>query len=156
MLVLFLGVRPKIVRMVIAGVVAWIAGVFLGFVVGDFLISIPIAFTDFYPGVGFGDGYCVIMMGIIYGGVFGAITFGRKSILLFAFVCGIVAIPAALFLEAMYPGMGSSTEAYLKHLFSIFGDLDIYFLMVNLAFGVGAGLSIGLYRLLISRKNTSE
>lgn len=155
LLALFLQMRPKI-RMVIAGVVAWLVGVILGIEVGTFLIRLPISFFDFYPAPGFGDGYCVILMGAIIGGILGGIVFGKKSILLFSFVCGIVAIPFALINETMMPGTVSSAEAWLKHTLSIFGDVDIYFLVINFAFGIGAGLSIGLYRLLSSKKSTRE
>ena len=148
LLALFLRLRPKIVRIVIAGVVAWLVGVILGIELGTFFIRLPIAFIEYYPAPGFGDGYCVIMMGIIFGIVFGAIVFGRKSILLFALVCGIVAIPSALINETMMPGTISPFEAWLKHTLSIFGDVDIYFLMINLAFGIGAGLSIGIWKML--------
>ena len=156
LLAVFLQMRNKIIRMVIAGVVAWLVGVILGIEAGTFLIRLPISFFDFYPAPGFGDGYCVILMGVIFGGILGGIVFGKKSILLFSFVCGIVAIPFALINETMMPGTVSSAEAWLKHTLSIFGDVDIYFLVINFAFGIGAGLSIGLYRLLSSKKNISE
>jgi Na+/citrate or Na+/malate symporter len=48
LLALFFRMRQKIIRMVIAGVVAWPLGVILGMLIGLSLIRIPIAFLDFW------------------------------------------------------------------------------------------------------------
>ena len=85
----------------------------------------------------------IILMGIVVGVIFGAIVYGRKSIWLFSAVCGAASIPSGLLVRAM--NSRYYVKVLLSNLFQIFGKIDLNFLTIITGFGVGIGLSIGLY-----------
>lgn len=153
LLALFLRMRQKVGRMALAGVAAWPAGFLGGIALVDFVLGLLTSFYDFYPGPGYGDGFCDILAGFIFGAVFGAIVFGRKSILLFSVVCGVVSITLGLLNEALQPWGWYRMLAgtFLEHI-----GINMYTLMVSLSCGIGAGLSIGLYKMLTKRNDEEQ
>ncbi|WP_185750830.1 hypothetical protein [Clostridium sp. KNHs214] len=64
------------------------------------------------------DIIAIILMGSVFGVVFGAMVYRRKSILLFSVVCGIVYIPFGLLVRAMNSGHWIKVwlENFLRHL----------------------------------------
>jgi hypothetical protein len=90
-------------------------------------------------------------MGIVFGILFGALFYGRKSIKLFSITCGIVAVPYALLVNAMNSGHWIRT--WLENLFAVFGKIDLNLLAIVLAFGTGIGLCIGLYNKSIKEQH---
>lgn len=139
---IFLPVRQKISRMAIAGIVAVPIGIFLSFILAE-------GFSSLFTSMGnsnIPDIIAIIFMGIIFGAVFGAIIYGRKSLWLFSMVCGTVSIPFGLLVGAM--NSGHYVKVWLENLFKVFGKIDLNFLVIIIAFGIGIGLSIGLYNIL--------
>lgn len=82
-------------------------------------------------------------MGIIFGVIFGAIVYGRKSIRLFSVACGAASIPFGFLVGAM--NSGHWIKVWLENMFQIYGKIDLNFLAIIMEFGIGVGLSIGLY-----------
>lgn len=85
----------------------------------------------------------IILMGVAFGIIFGAVVYGRKSLRLFAVTCGIASIPCGLLIAAM--NSGYYIKVFLGNLFQVFGNIDLNFLVIIIGFGVGAGLSLELY-----------
>jgi len=143
----FLRMGKKIGRMAISSTVALPIG-FLGsfmlveVLVGGFGLLFPSVAADL-GNTGIADVGAIILMGIVFGILFGAMFYGRKSIKLFSVICGIVAVPFALLVNAMNSGHWIKT--WLENLFVVFGKIDMNLLAVVMAFGSGIGLCIGLY-----------
>lgn len=139
---LFLSMRQKIIKMAIAGIIAAPIGLFTSFILAE-------GFSSLIPSIGntnIPDIIAIIFMGTIFGAVFGAIIYGRKSLWLFSVVCGTVSIPFGLLVGAM--NSGHYVKVWLENLFKVFGKIDLNFLAIIMAFGIGIGLSIGLYNIL--------
>lgn len=67
---------------------------------------------------------------------------------------GIVSIPFGLLVGSM--NSGHWIKMWLENLFKIFGKIDLNFLTVIIEFGIGIGLSIGLYSMLKRRSTDSS
>ena len=144
-LALFLKMRQKIGRMILACIVAWLISYFTGNTFIDFIYQL--FFTSFhilYEVRGLFDTYIFILMGVVFVTTFGAIVFGQKSVLLFAVTGGIISIPF------VFINMGF-IDIWLKRLVLIFDKTEIpLLLMFNMSFGISVGLSIGLYKMFIN------
>jgi len=143
----FLRMGKKIGRMVISSAVASLVG-FLGSfmlvegLVGGFGLLFPSVASNF-EGNGIADIGAIILMGIVFGILFGEMFYGRKSIKLFSITCGIAAVPYSLLVNAM--NSGHWIRSWLENFFAVFGKIDVNLLAIVMAFGTGVGLCIGLY-----------
>jgi hypothetical protein len=95
----------------------------------------------------------IIFMGIICGAIFGATIYGRKSILTFSAVCGLVSFSFGILVG--FFNSGHPIKATFENLFAVFGPIDLNFLAIITSFGVGIGLSIGLFSML-KQKSTEK
>ena len=134
-------------RMTLAGLIAVPIGLLGSFIlveglVGGFGLLFP-SIAAHFENTGIGDIIAIILMGIMFGVIFGAIVYGRRSIRLFSVVCGAVSIPFGLLVGAM--NSGHWIKVWLENMFIIFGEIDLNFLAIIMEFGIGVGLSIGLY-----------
>lgn len=142
-------------RMTIAGLIAVPIGLLGSFVlvegfVGGFGLLFPSVASSFEN---IGNIIAIILMGVVFGAIFGAIVYDRNSIRLFSLVCGLTSIPFGFLVGAM--NSGHWTKIWLQNVFKIFGEIDINFLVIMIEFGIGAGLSIGLYN-VSKRKDTTS
>jgi len=139
--------QKMIGRMTIACLIAVPIGLLGSFIlveglVGGFGLLFP-SVAAYFENTSIADIIAIILMGIIFGVIFGAIVYGRKSIRLFSVACGAVSIPFGFLVGAM--NSGHWIKVWLGNMFQIFGNIDLNFLIIITAFGVGVGLSIGLY-----------
>lgn len=144
-----LGMKGKVFKMAFASSIAWFVGLLLSIQLSDFVFAIYSMITDYCFAPGDGDGITEILAGVLSGVTFGAIVFGRKSIIIFGFVCGILTIPLGLLVNNLEPW-----DFYYIMLGGAFWEsigLDLYLLLSTLSFGFGIGLSIGLYELLTQK-----
>ncbi len=144
---LFRWKHKMIGRMTIAGLIAVPIGFLGSFMLAEGLVGgldflFP-SLADYFGSTGIADVIAIILMGIVVGVIFGAIVYGRKSIWLFSAVCGAASIPSGLLVRAM--NSRYYVKVLLSNLFQIFGKIDLNFLTIITGFGVGIGLSIGLY-----------
>lgn len=146
---LFLRMGQKISRMAIAGIIAVPMGLFISFLLVEGFGSLFPSIGAYFENSNIPDIIAIILMGMTFGGVFGAIIYGRKSIWLFSVVCGIVSFPFGLLIAAMNSGYG--IKVWLENLFMVFGKIDLNFLAIIISLGIGIGLSIGLYNILKTR-----
>lgn len=143
---LFLQMGQKIIRLVIAGIIAMPIGLVISFfIVEGFGLLFP-SIGAYFENSSIPDIIAVILMGITFGAVFGVMIYGRKSIWLFSVVCGIVSIPFGILVSAMNSGW--RVKFSLENLIGIFGKIDLNFLAIIISLGIGIGLSIGLYNIL--------
>ncbi len=133
--------RYKIGKMTIAGVVAVPVGFWTSFALGYVISEIPVIANSNVPA----DFWAVILMGAMVGSLFGAIIYGRKSIWIFAAVGSVLCIGLGSFVVARNQGR-------FDNLFSSLGIPCPDMLPFILAFGIGIGLSIGLYEMLKQRR----
>jgi len=145
LLSLLLKMHKKISRMIIAGIIGMPIGLILSF----FLVE---GFGALFPSIGgnfenssIPDIIAIMLMGIIFGAVFGAINYGRKSIRLFSIVCGVVSIPSGLLVAALNSGF--FLKVWPASLTDILVKIDLNFLAITISIGIGTGLSIGLYNM---------
>lgn len=143
---IFLMKRYKIRKMMLAGFFAvpigfWGAFILVGGV--DLLFSL-IGVNSENPNIyGIGNIIGIILMGLICGAIFGAKIYGRKAIWLYSVVCGIVAFPFGVLVglfNAEHP-----IKATFENLLAVLGPINLNFLAIITSFGVGVGLSIGLF-----------
>lgn len=143
-------------RMTIAGSVAALFGIIGAFIlvesIGGGLGLLFPSVVDYFESNGIADIIAIILMGILFGVIFSAIVYGRKSIGLFSIVCGTVSIPFGLLVRAMNSGYW--IKVWLENLFKIFGEIDLNFLAIIMEFGIG--ISIGIYIMSKQRSNESE
>lgn len=136
----------KIEKIALAGFVA----VPIGFW-GAFLLAGGLDFIFLLAGVNSEDPtissrvnvLAIIFMGIICGMIFGAILYGRKSIWLFAAVCGVISFPCGILVGLF--NSGHPIKATLETVLAVFGPIDLNLLTIITSFGIGIGFSIGLY-----------
>lgn len=143
---LFLRMRQKIGRMIIAGIIGMPIGLMISFLIVEGIGSLFPSLGAYFENSAIPDISAIVLMGIIFGAVFGAMVYGRKTILLFSIVCGTVSIPFGLLVGAM--NSGHWIKVWLENLFEAFGKIDLNFLTIIFSFGIGIGLSIGLYNIL--------
>lgn len=146
---LFLRMGQKISRMAIGGIIAVPMGLFISFLLVEGFGSLFPSIGAYFENSSIPDIIAVILMGITFGAVLGAIIYGRKSIWLFSVVCGIVSFPFGLLVAAMNSGYG--IKVWLENLLVVFGKIDLNFLAIIISLGIGIGLSIGLYNILKTR-----
>lgn len=146
---LFLRMHQKIIRMAIGGIIGMPIGLVMSFLlVGGFGSLLP-SIGAYLENTGIPDIIAIALMGIIFGSVFGAMIYGRKSIWLFSIVCGTVSIPFGLFVVAM--NLGCSLKSWPDNLSEVFGKIDLNFLAISISLGIGTALSIGLYNIIKQR-----
>lgn len=143
---LFLQMRQKIIRLVIAGIIAMPVGLIISFLIVEGFGSLFPSIGAYFENSSIPDIIAIILMGITFGAVFGSMIYGRKSIWLFSVVCGTVSIPFGLLVGAM--NSGCWIKVYLENLLEVFGKIDLNFLAIIISLGIGIGLSIGLYNIL--------
>lgn len=88
----------------------------------------------------------ITLQGLICGAIFGGIIYGRKSIRVFSVICGMVSLPFGILVSLF--NSGHPIKATLENLLGVFGILDLNFLAIMMSFGIGIGLSIGLFSML--------
>lgn len=142
-------------RMTIAGLIAVPIGLLGTFIlvegiVGGFGLLFP-SVAAYFENTSIADIIAIILMGIIFGVLYGAIVYGRKSIRLFSVVCGTISIPFGILVGAM--NSGHWIRVWLENMFNVFGKIDLNFLAIIMEFGIGIGLSIGLYSILKQRNS---
>lgn len=142
---LLLRKQQNIGRMTIAGVVAIPVGFWVSFALGEAISEIPFIANAHIP-----DIWAFILMGAMVCALFGAIIYGRKSIWLFAVVGGVLSIALGFFVDALNWGR-------FDNLLNILGMPRPNLLPFIVSFGIGIGLSIGLYEMLKQcRANSSS
>jgi hypothetical protein len=152
LLSVFLGKLKTIGKITLASLVAVPIAFWTSFILAEGLFSIPFIHT-FFENPNVPDIIAIIFMGIICGAIFGAIIYGRKTIWIFSAVCGIVSLPFGMLVglfNAWHP-----IKATFENLLAVFGPIDLNFLTIITSFGVGVGLSIGLFNML-KQKSTDE
>lgn len=138
--------KPKMIgKMALAGLVAIPVGFWSSFISAEALFSIPFIHT-FFENPHIPDIIAIIFMGIICGAIFGAIIYGRKAIWMFSVVCGVVSFPFGVLVGLF--NAGHPIRATFENLLVVFGPVDLNFLAIITSFGVGIGLSIGLFNVL--------
>ena len=145
---IFLGRLKMIGKMTLAGLVAIPVGFWASFSLAEAIFSIPFI-HGFFENPNTPDIIGITFMGILCGAIFGAIVYGRKSIQLFSVVCGASSIPFGLLVGAM--NSGHWIKIWLIKLHYVCGIIDLNFLAMFIEFGVGIGLSIGLYSMFKKR-----
>jgi hypothetical protein len=143
---LFLRRYQKIIRLVIAGIIAMPVGLVISFLIVEGFGSLFPSIGTYFENSSIPDIIAIILMGITFGAIFGLTIYGRKSIWLFSVVCGTVSIPFGLLVGAM--NSGCWIKVYLENLLKVFGKIDLNFLAIIISLGIGIGLSIGLYNIL--------
>jgi len=135
----------KISSMTIASII----GMTIGLIISFFLVE---GFGTLFPSIGayfensfIPDIVAIMLMGITFGAVFGAINYGRKSIWLFSIVCGVSSIPSGLVVAAL--NSGYFLKVWPESLTDILVKIDLNFLAITISIGIGTGLSIGLYNI---------
>lgn len=144
LLSLFLRMPKKMARMVIACVIGLPLGLLLSFMLVEGIGSLLSVGVSAMGNASMGDVTAIVVMGIIFGAVFGAIVFDVKAIWQFSVVCGVMAIPFGLLVTAMNSGFWM--KDWLGNLFGFWGNIDVNLLVILVSLGIGTGLSIGLFR----------
>lgn len=93
----------------------------------------------------------IIFMGIICGAIFGGFIYGRKSIWIFSVVCGMTSFPFGILVGLF--NSGHPLKVAFENLLAVFGPIDLNFLAIIMSFGIGIGLSIGLFNMLQQKKS---
>lgn len=150
---LFLRKRQKIGKMTISGIVAVPVGFWSAFILAagvDFLFSI-IGVNSENPNISdISNIIGIILMGTICGAIFGAILYGCRSVRIFAVTGATASFPFGVLVGAL--NSGHWIKGWLESLLAVFGKIDLNLLAIIMSFGIGIGLSIGLYEIL-KRKN---
>jgi len=127
-------------RFTLAGVIAVSVG-FLGtFIICEGIFSLIGMLTDVFSGR-LENIISIGLMGVVFGIIFSLIVYGKKALVLFAVVCGIIELPCIYLVETIY------LIKPLENLISKYGLVDINLLFIVLGFGIGAGVSIGLFKI---------
>lgn len=127
-------------RFMLAGVIAVSVG-FLGtFIICEGIFSLIGMLTDVFSGR-LENIISIGLMGVVFGIIFSLIVYGKKALILFAVVCGIIELQCIYLSETIY------LIKPLENLISKYGLVDINLLFIVLGFGIGAGVSIGLFKI---------
>lgn len=146
---IFLMKQHNIRKMLLAGFVAVPIGFWGAFILAggvDLLFSLFGVSSENPCISGIGNIVAIIFMGVICGAIFGAIINGRKAIWLFSIVCGVVCFPFGILVG--FFNSGHPIKTTFGDLLVVFGPIDLNFLAIITSFGIGIGLSIGLYEKL--------
>lgn len=139
LLAVFIRKWNQIGRFTLAGVISVSVG-FLGtFIICEGIFSLIGMFTNVFSGR-IANVISISLMGVVFGIIFSLIIYGKKALLLFAVVCGVIEIPCIFLAEKVY-----SIEP-LNNLITKYGLVDVNLLFIVLGFGIGAGFSIGLLK----------
>lgn len=141
----FLGKLKMIGKMALAGLIAVPVGFWSAFILAEALFSIPFI-NAFSKNPQVANIIAITFMGIIYGGIFGAIIYGRKAVWIFSAVCGMVSCPFGILVG--FFNSGHPIKVTFENLLAVFGPIDLNFLAIITSFGVGIGLSNGLFCML--------
>lgn len=158
---LFLGIflmnYHEIPKIVLAGLIAVPIGFWGAFILAggaDLLLSL-IAVSIENPNIyNIENIIGIIFMGIICGGISGAIIYGRKAIWMFSAVCGIVSFPFGILVGLF--NAGHQIKATFENLLAVIGPIDLNFLAIITSFGIGIGLSISLFSMLKQNSTGKE
>lgn len=153
---IFLLKQHKIRKMMLAGFMAVPIGFWSAFILagGVDLLLLLFGVNPENPGIyGISNIIGITVQGLICGAIFGAIIYGRKSIWTFSAVCGIVSFPFGILVG--FFNSGHPIKATFESLFAVFGLIDLNFLAIITSFGIGIGLSIGLFSML-KQKSTEK
>lgn len=145
---IFLHQHHKIGKMALAGTLAVPAGFWGAFMLAggvDFLYSLIYVNSENPNVSGIANVIAIMFMGLLCGAIFGAILYGRKSIGLFSAVGGLISLPFGLLVGLF--NSGHPIRVLFENLFAVLGPVDLNFLAIMTSFGIGIGLSIGLYDL---------
>jgi len=157
---LFLGIfllkHHMVAKLALAGLIAVPIGFWGAFILAgavDLLFSLAGVNTENPQIYNIENIIGIIFMGIICGAFFGGVIYGLKSIGVFSAVCGMVSFPFGILVG--FFNSGDPIKAKFENLLDVFGTLDLNFLAIVTSFGVGIGLSIGLYSLLKRKQKNS-
>ena len=153
---IFLFKQHKIRKITLAGFIAVPVGFWGAFILAggaDLLFSLIGVNTENSNIYNIENIIGIIFMGIICGAIFGGLIYGRKSIWLFSSVCGLVSFPFGILVG--FFNSGHPIKAVIENLLTVFGPIDLNFLAIITSFGIGIGLSIGLFSML-NKKNTEN
>lgn len=157
---LFLGIflikQHKIRKIMLAGFIAVPVGFWGAFILAggaDLLFSLIGVNTENPNIYNIENIIGIIFMGIICGAISGTIIYGRKAIGLFSAVCGVVSFPFGILVG--FFNSEHLIKATFENLFAVLGPIDLNFLAIITSFGIGIGLSIGLFSML-NKKNTEN
>lgn len=127
-------------RFTLAAVIAVSVG-FLGtFVLCEGIFSLIGMFTDIFAGQ-IENIISISLMGVVFGIIFSMVVYGKKALVLFAVVCGIIELPCIYLADKVY------FIEPLKNLITKFGLVDVNLLFIVLGFGIDTGVSIGLIKI---------
>jgi hypothetical protein len=133
---------PDIKKFIITGLAAMPIAMLLTFLIaGLFELILPAA-ASYLDKTWFSDIMAVCLMGMFFGGICGAVLYGRRKIGLFILVCGIVCIPFGYLVAAM--NAQYINQYWLTRRFAMLGFADLNFLAIMSSLGLGVGLSIGI------------
>lgn len=156
LLAVFLGMFKMIGKMTLAGLASVPVGFWSAFILAggvDLLLSLIGVNTRNLNIYNIENIIGIIFMGIICGAIFGAIAYGRKSIWMFSAVCGMVSFLFGILVS--FFNSGHPIKASFENLFAVLGPIDLNFLAIITSFGIGIGLSIGLFSML-KQKSTRK
>lgn len=132
----------NICRFTLGAVIAVSVG-FLGtFVLCEGIFSLIGMFTDIFAGQ-IENIISISLMGVVFGIIFSMIVYGKKALVFFAVVCGIIELPCIYLADKVY------FIEPLKNLITKFGLVDVNLLFIVLGFGIGTGVSIGLIKISV-------
>lgn len=129
-------------RMILAGTAGMLAGM-----IGPFLVVmaaallIPSSQTPAPPR--WGDVLVMVSNGVFFGGLFGWLAFGKKTLLSYMILSGLAALPFGLLTSLV--NANPFWKLYLSSIHPVFGQLDLSFLFGSAALGTGAGLCTAVY-----------
>lgn len=153
---IFLFKRHKIQKIMLAGFIAVPVGFWGAFILAggaDLLFSLIGVNTENPNIYNIENIIGIIFMGIICGAIFGAIIYGRKAIRVFSAVCGVVSFPFGILVGLF--NSGHPIKATIENLLAFLGPIDLNSLAIITSFGIGIGLSIGLFSML-NQKSTEN
>lgn len=149
--------KHMIKKIMLAGFLAVPIGFFGAFGLAgamDLLLSLLGVNAESLNTAGIGNNIGIIVMGMVCGAIFGAVLYGRKAIFLFTVVSGAVSFPFGLLVRLF--NMNYQLRTKIAITLSFLGPIDLNYLTIITSFGVGIGLSIGLYNMLKNRDYYAE
>lgn len=148
---IFLLKQQRIRKMMLAGFIAVPIGFWGAFILAggvDLLFSLIGVNSEDPKIYGIANIIGIAFQGLLCGAIYGGILYGRKSIRVFSVICGMVSLPFGILVGLF--NSGHPIKAMLGNILNAFGILDLNFLAIISSFGIGIGLSIGIYEKLNS------
>lgn len=137
-------VKEKLWKMTLAGLLGLPAGLIASFALLEGLAGVAPSIGDALERTIVPDLLVLIIMGIVFGLVSGAVIYGRKALGLFVVVCGLGAIPGGLAVGIM--NTTSYCQAWASGLAEPFNKIDYNLLAISATIGLGFGLALSLYQ----------